>query len=70
MLLRWGFQHGFVEIPKSSKQSRIDENNKVWDFEIDKDDMKALDAMDEYLVTGFPCNLLLLTVGWDPTGTK
>jgi methylglyoxal/glyoxal reductase len=52
VLLRWGLQHGFVEIPKSARKSRIEENAKVWDFEINKDDMKALDAMDEYLVTG------------------
>lgn len=52
VLLRWGLQHGFVEIPKSTKKHRIQENAQVWDFEIHEGDMKALDAMDEYLVTG------------------
>ena len=52
MLIRWGLQHGYVEIPKSVKKQRIEENAQVWDFEIGDQDMKALDAMDEYLVTG------------------
>ena len=52
MLIRWGLQHGFVEIPKSTKKQRIEENARVWDFEISEGDMQALDDMDEYLVTG------------------
>ena len=52
VLIRWGLQHGYVEIPKSVKKQRIEENSQVWDFEIGDQDMKALDAMDEYLVTG------------------
>jgi methylglyoxal/glyoxal reductase len=52
VLVRWGLQHGFVEIPKSTKKLRIEENARVWDFEISEDDMQALDDMDEYLVTG------------------
>jgi diketogulonate reductase-like aldo/keto reductase len=54
ILVRWGLQHGYVEIPKSSKKARIQENAKVWDFNIEDEDMQALDAMDEYLVTGSP----------------
>jgi diketogulonate reductase-like aldo/keto reductase len=52
VLIRWGLQHGFVEIPKSAKKQRIEENARVWDFEINEGDMQALDDMDEYLVTG------------------
>ena len=52
MLVRWGLQHGYVEIPKSTKKKRIEENANVWDFEIEEEDMKKLDDMDEYLVTG------------------
>jgi len=59
VLIRWGLQHGFVEIPKSAKKQRIEENARVWDFEINEGDMQALDDMDEYLVTD-----------WDPTGTE
>jgi len=54
-------QHGFVEIPKSSKKQRIEENARVWDFEINEDDMQALDDMDEYLVTG---NLIVCAVDY------
>ena len=52
VLIRWGLQHGYVEIPKSVRKERIEENAQVWDFEIKDKDMKALDAMDEYFVTG------------------
>jgi len=52
VLVRWGLQHGYVEIPKSTKKKRIEENANVWDFEIEEEDMKKLDDMDEYLVTG------------------
>jgi diketogulonate reductase-like aldo/keto reductase len=70
ILIRWGLQHGYVEIPKSVKKFRIEENAKVWDVDIEADDMATLDAMDEYLVTGkssrpIPC----LMTDWDPTGT-
>jgi diketogulonate reductase-like aldo/keto reductase len=51
ILIRWGLQHGYVEIPKSGRQERIKENANVWDFEIEEVDMKKLDDMDEYLVT-------------------
>ena len=69
ILIRWGLQHGYVEIPKSVKKQRIEENAKVWDFEIDEQDMKSLDAMDEYLVTGAYLRSLGLSSDWDPTGT-
>jgi len=70
VLIRWGLQHGYVEIPKSAKRERILENTKVWDFEIEDKDMKALDAMDEYLITGISLLYLNLTEDWDPTGTN
>ena len=69
ILIRWGLQHGYVEIPKSVKKQRIEENAKVWDFEIDEQDMISLDAMDEYLVTGTYLWSLSLSSDWDPTGT-
>jgi diketogulonate reductase-like aldo/keto reductase len=68
VLIRWGLQHGYIEIPKSVKKQRIEENANVWDFEIDEADMKKLDAMDEYLVTGILLQSIL-TADWDPTGT-
>lgn len=56
VLLRWGLQHGFVEIPKSSHPTRIRENADVFEFELSQEEMEALDALDEALATG-----------WDPT---
>jgi diketogulonate reductase-like aldo/keto reductase len=57
LLIRWALQHDLVVIPKSTRKERIVENASVFDFEISASDMKALDAMNEDLHTG-----------WDPTG--
>lgn len=56
VLLRWGLQHGFVEIPKSSDPARIRENADVFDFSLAADEMAALDGLGEDL-----------HVSWDPT---
>ena len=55
VLLRWGTQGGMVVLPKSVNAARIAENAKVFDFELDADAMKALDALEEGAATG-----------WDP----
>lgn len=55
VLLRWGLQQGFVILPKSVTLSRIEENANLYDFELDKEDLAALDT-GEYS----PC-------AWDPT---
>jgi len=55
LLVRWSLQHGFVPLPKSVSKNRIQENCEIGSFEIDEQDMKRLDALDEYLVTD-----------WDP----
>ncbi|KAJ4342816.1 hypothetical protein N0V95_006834 [Ascochyta clinopodiicola] len=44
--------HGYVPLPKSVKKERIVENSEVGGFEIEEGDMKAMDGLDEYLVTG------------------
>lgn len=56
LLVRWSLQHGYVPLPKSVKKKRIVENADVAKFEIEEEDMKQLDGLDEYLVTD-----------WDPT---
>lgn len=55
VLLRWGVQKGFVVLPKSVTPARIAENAALFDFELDADAMRELDALEEGLVTG-----------WDP----
>ncbi|SOE21131.1 Aldo/keto reductase [Spirosomataceae bacterium TFI 002] len=45
--LRWNLQHGIVTIPKSVHRHRIIENSEIFDFEISKEDMTSLDALDQ-----------------------
>jgi methylglyoxal/glyoxal reductase len=45
VLIRWGLQHGFVEIPKSAHQERIRENAHVFDFSLTASEMTALDGL-------------------------
>lgn len=52
LLVRWSVQHGFVPLPKSVKKERIAQNGDIGGFEIGDEDMKTLDGLDEYLVTG------------------
>ncbi|MFW9874815.1 MAG: aldo/keto reductase [Candidatus Thorarchaeota archaeon] len=47
ILIRWGLQHDFIEIPKSSIKDHIVQNSKVFDFELGKEDMHKLDNIDE-----------------------
>lgn len=52
LLVRWSLQHGFVPLPKSVNKQRIQENAEVGGFEISVEDIKKMDGLDEYLVTG------------------
>jgi diketogulonate reductase-like aldo/keto reductase len=45
VLIRWGLQHGVVEIPKSVHRERIQENAHVFDFELSVAEMARLDAL-------------------------
>ncbi|GAA5998663.1 aldo/keto reductase [Rhodotorula paludigena] len=47
VLIRWSLQKGYVPLPKSDTPARIQANADLFDFELDKDDMAALDALDE-----------------------
>ncbi|KAL2058084.1 hypothetical protein ABVK25_001702 [Lepraria finkii] len=44
VLMRWSLQKGFVPLPKSVTPSRIEENADVYDFELEPEDMKALET--------------------------
>ncbi len=46
VILRWDIQLGVVTIPKSVRRVRIQENSRVFDFELSKDDMAKLTALD------------------------
>ncbi len=56
VMIRWGLQHGLVEIPKSTHKERIIENANVFDFQIDDSDMKEIDSIDKER-----------RVSWDPS---
>jgi diketogulonate reductase-like aldo/keto reductase len=46
VLLRWCVRRGLPTIPKSTKRERIEENARIFDFELSDEDMAALDALD------------------------
>ena len=56
IMIRWGLQHGLVEIPKSTHKERIRANADVFDFQIDDSDMKEIDSIDKER-----------RVSWDPS---
>jgi diketogulonate reductase-like aldo/keto reductase len=47
IVLRWDLQNGVVTIPKSVRPHRIEENSKVFDFELSDDDMEAISSLNE-----------------------
>ncbi|RZS91846.1 diketogulonate reductase-like aldo/keto reductase [Motilibacter rhizosphaerae] len=52
VMLRWGIQQGRSVIPKSTNPARITENLDVFDFELDADEMRSIDALETGLRTG------------------
>lgn len=53
-MVRWSLQHGFVPLPKSTNQGRIEANGAISGFQIDKQDMEKMNGLDEGLVTVSP----------------
>jgi diketogulonate reductase-like aldo/keto reductase len=56
VLLRWAIQHEVVVIPKSRHADRIEENARIFDFELTREEVAALDGLND----GFRSS-------WDPT---
>ncbi len=56
ILIRWVLQKEVVVIPKSSRNERIEENARVFDFSISDEDMRSLDSFSENYRTS-----------WNPT---
>jgi diketogulonate reductase-like aldo/keto reductase len=46
VMLRWHLQEGRSAIPKSTKPARIAENFDVFDFELSRAQIAAIDALD------------------------
>ncbi len=59
VLLRWGLEHGLIELPKSTRRDRIIENGAIFDFTLSSNEMARLDGLrDEG------------RVGWNPAGIQ
>ncbi|KAK8861490.1 hypothetical protein IAR55_002311 [Kwoniella newhampshirensis] len=58
VLVRWSLQKGYIPLPKSVTPKRVVSNAQVYDFELDKEDMSAIDGLDRG-----PAG----RVTWDPT---
>jgi len=46
VVIRWHLQHGLVVIPKTVTRARIEENSKVFDFELTSAQMAAIDELN------------------------
>ncbi|PFS63764.1 aldo/keto reductase [Bacillus cereus] len=47
IILRWDIQNEVVTIPKSTKEHRIVANADIFNFELTKEDMEKIDALNE-----------------------
>ncbi|KAM9324880.1 putative oxidoreductase ZK1290.5 [Gastrophryne carolinensis] len=43
--IRWSIQNGVVTIPKSTKESRVQENCQVFDFQLQQNDMEMISSL-------------------------
>ncbi len=56
LLLRWGIQHGYCVLTKSSKPERIRENLDIFGFEISKSDVERLDRLNQNQAIAWAAN--------------
>ena len=47
VILRWHLEHGLIPIPRSTDPDHIRANTDIFDFSLTKDEVKALDGLDE-----------------------
>ncbi len=47
VIIRWDLQNNIITIPKSIKEHRIIENGNVFDFELTKEEMDQIDALNQ-----------------------
>jgi 2,5-diketo-D-gluconate reductase A len=47
VVLRWHVQLGNIVIPRSVNPSRIEENSRIFDFELDEDALRTIEQLDE-----------------------
>jgi len=52
VVLRWVTQKGIITIPKSTHRNRMVENLNIFDFELDDDEVKSIDALNRDFRTG------------------
>jgi 2,5-diketo-D-gluconate reductase A len=45
VILRWHIQHGHIVFPKSMHRERMEENLAIFDFELSKEEVAAIDAL-------------------------
>ena len=47
LILRWDVQKGIATIPKTTNKDRMSENISVFDFELEPEDMQAIEALNQ-----------------------
>ncbi len=47
IILRWHLENDVVSIPKSTKKERIEENINIFDFNLEKDELSAIDSINK-----------------------
>lgn len=47
VVVRWLTQRGIVAIPKSVRKERIEENFNIFDFQLDEQDLKSIQTLDQ-----------------------
>lgn len=56
VMLRWSIQKGFVPLPKTTDETRMQQNFDIYSFELSPKQMATLDALERNFITA-----------WDPS---